>query len=78
MEIISKGLLLSWSPENISGRMAIELPEITLSHTTIYRRIAKNKEKGGKRQAGRLLIPERIDISERPDIVEHRQRIGDW
>ena len=95
VEIISKGLLLGWSPENISGRMAIELPEIALSHTTIYRRIAKNKEKGGnwykllprhgknrwkggKRQAGRSLIPERIDISERPDIVEHRQRMGDW
>ena len=94
-EIISKGLLLGWSPENISGRMALELPKIALSHTTIYRRIVKNKEnggnwykllprygknrwKGGKRKAGRALIPERVDISERPEIVEHRQRMGDW
>ena len=30
----------------------------TLSHTMIYRRIAKNKEKGGKCQAGRSLISE--------------------
>lgn len=94
-DIISKGLLLGWSPENISCRMEVELPEISLSHSTIYRRIAKNKAKGGdwykllprygktrwkggKRKAGRSLIPDRVDISERPEVVEQRQRIGDW
>ncbi|MCD9493511.1 helix-turn-helix domain-containing protein [Photobacterium carnosum] len=35
-EIISKGLLLGWSPENISGRMMVELPKIVLSNITIY------------------------------------------
>ena len=75
MPIIEKGLLLGWSPENISCRMKIEVPEITLSHTTIYSRIAEDKAsggtlhkklprfgkrrcKGGKRKAGRSLIPQ--------------------
>ncbi len=40
MPIIEKGLLLGWSPENISKRMHVELPEIALSHTTVYSRIA--------------------------------------
>ncbi len=95
MPIIEKGLLLGWSPENISYRMKIEVPEIALSHTTIYSRIADNKAKGGslhrklarfgkrrckggKRKAGQSLIPNRVDINERPEIIELRTRLGDW
>ena len=95
MPIIEKGLLLGWSPEKISLRMKIEVPEIAISHTTVYKRIAANKTcggafykklprfgkkrcKGGKRKAGRALIPNRTDISERPEIVDLRSRIGDW
>ena len=95
MPIIEKGLLLGWSPEKISLRMKIEVPEIAISHTTVYKRISANKTcggslykklprfgkkrcKGGKRKAGRALIPNRTDISERPEIVDLRSRIGDW
>ncbi|TMO73885.1 IS30 family transposase, partial [Pseudoalteromonas sp. S3776] len=93
MPIIEKGLLLGWSPENISYMMKIEVPEITLSHTTIYSRISSDKAqggslykklprfgkrrcKGGKRKAGRSLIPNRVDITERPEVVELRSRVG--
>lgn len=93
--IIEHGLLFGWSPENISCRMKIEVPDIALSHTTIYSRIAANKArggslhtklprfgkrrcKGGKRKAGRSLIPNRVDITERPEVVELRSRLGDW
>ena len=95
MPIIEKGLLLGWSPENISCRMKIEVPNIALSHTSVYSRIADNKAqggslykqlprfgkrrcKGGKRKAGRSLIPNRVDITERPEVVELRSRLGDW
>lgn len=95
MPIIKKGLLLGWSPENMSCRMKLEVPEIALSHTSIYRRIAADKAqggslykklirfgkrrcKGGKRKAGRSLIPNRVDIIERPEVVELRSRVGDW
>ncbi|MCL6272364.1 IS30 family transposase, partial [Sansalvadorimonas sp. 2012CJ34-2] len=76
-------------------RMKVELPDVALSHTTIYQRIANDKVqggslykdlprfgkrrcKGGKRKAGRSLIPNRVDISERPEIVDLRSRLGDW
>ena len=35
-----------------------------------------NKRKGVN--AGRGLIPGRVDISERPEIVDAKSRIGDW
>jgi IS30 family transposase len=41
-------------------------------------RFGKTRWKGGKRKAGRSLIPDRKDISERPAIVERRARLGDW
>ena len=50
---------------------------------TLYQqlpRYGKTRWKGGKRKrnAGVSLIPDRVDISERPKIVEARERIGDW
>ena len=43
-------------------------------------RFGKRRCKGGKRnkKAGVKLIPNRVDISERPSIVDDRARIGDW
>ncbi len=41
-------------------------------------RFGKSRWKGGKRKAGRSLIPDRVDITKRPEIVEQRARIGDW
>lgn len=96
--IIRKSLLLGWSPEAISQRLRLEgQPSEQLSHSTIYRRIEKDREqggilyrclprfgkkrwKGGKRnkKAGVKLIPNRVDIAERPEVVESRERIGDW
>ena len=93
--IIAKGLSLGWSPENISVRMKLEVPDIVISHTTVYKRIADDKAqggslykslprfgkrrcKGGKRKAGRSMIPNRVDITERPGIVDLRARLGDW
>ncbi|EDP99960.1 hypothetical protein KT99_16746 [Shewanella benthica KT99] len=50
---------------------------------TLYKqlpRYGKTRWKGGKRKrnAGVSLIPDRVDISERPKIVAARERIGDW
>ncbi|MDP0562060.1 MAG: IS30 family transposase [Candidatus Endonucleobacter sp. (ex Gigantidas childressi)] len=95
MSIIKKGLLFGWSSENISFRMKVEVPDIALSHTTVYKRVATNKVrgsslyknlprfgkrrcKGGKRKAGRITIPDRVDISDRPAVVDLRSRLGDW
>ncbi|MCK9175261.1 MAG: IS30 family transposase, partial [Desulforhopalus sp.] len=46
---------------------------------TYLPRYGKRRWKGGKRKrAGVSLIPDRIDIAERPQIVNERKRIGDW
>jgi transposase, IS30 family len=87
------GIEEDWSPEQLSGRLAVE--GTWISYETIYRHVWKDKRSGGllykhlrhhgkrynKRgasQAGRGCIPDRIDIKERPAIVETKSRIGDW
>ncbi|MDP0563604.1 MAG: hypothetical protein QS721_15290 [Candidatus Endonucleobacter sp. (ex Gigantidas childressi)] len=47
MPIIKKGLLLGWPPKNISFRMRVEVPDIALSHTTVYKRVTTNTVRGG-------------------------------
>jgi IS30 family transposase len=42
------------------------------------RRRGKRYNKRSGQNAGRGLIPNRIDISERPAIVERKKRLGDW
>lgn len=42
----------------------------------IQRRKKRRKKQG--RKAKRTLIPHRVDISERPEIVDGRTRVGDW
>jgi len=83
-----------WSPEQISGRLALEGLE-AISHETIYQRILEDKNNGGslythlrckkkrKKRYGsgkssRGVIPNRVDIDERPAIVDKRTRVGDW
>ncbi len=89
---IKKKIRIDWSPEQISGRFRKE--GIIISHESIYMMIWADKKSGGelykhlrhrgkyhKRssgKAGRGCIPGRVDISERPKIVEHKSRIGDW
>ena len=79
------------SPEQIAGRLSRN-HQIDISHETIYKLIWKDKggtlylhlrhraKKYNKRygkKAGRGLIPNRKDISDRPAIVERKERVGD-
>lgn len=88
---IIEGLKQKWSPEVISGRMKIDIKK-SVSHETIYRYIKHDKRHGGK--LFKLLphqgkkyrygsnrssnIIGRIDISDRPKIVDTKSRIGDF
>lgn len=87
---VRRCLLRRWSPEQTAGRLALEGLQ-TISHSTIYRRIWRERQPSllrclrhrGKRYrrrglAGRHLIPNRTDISLRPEIVEEKTRAGDW
>lgn len=77
-----------WSPEQVSGRMAIE--GVRVSHETIYKAIRRDKEAGGglykncrhrlkhrKRPVGAVgRIPNRVSIHDRPKEADGK-RFGD-
>ena len=91
-EEVTRRLKLKHSPEQISLRLKAEGTHV--SHESIYRFIVEDKRQGGelyrnlringKRRyrrrvkAGRTKIPDRVDIEQRPEIVEKRLRYGDW
>jgi transposase, IS30 family len=80
-----------WSPDQISGRLAKD-GVACISHERIYQHVWKDKKDGAhciftcvkkynKRKgtnSGRGLIPNRVDIDQRPSIVAAKSRIGDW
>jgi len=84
---------LEWSPEQISSRMFLE-QGILISHEWIYQHIYRNKMRGGdlhtylrcrkkrrKRYGSydrRGRISGRVSIDQRPEVVNTRERIGDW
>jgi IS30 family transposase len=92
-EMIAAKLRLDWSPEQISGWLRRN-QAVRVSHEWIYQYILADKLTGGdlyrhlrcqkkrrKRYGSydrRGKLPNRVSIEERPDIVEQRQRIGDW
>ena len=84
---------MRWSPEQISGwlcEQGIKLSHERI-YQMIWqdkrdggdlwrslRRRGKRYNKRGGKNAGRGLIPDKIDISERPTIVARKARLGDW
>lgn len=83
-----------WSPEQISGALEREdgtkvSHESIYRHIwankhkggKLYlhlRQRGKKRNKRGAATAGRGLIPDRIDIDDRPKIVDEKSRVGDW
>ena len=91
--LIESKLQEDWSPEQISDWLK-QNTAIQVSHERIYQYIYVDKRAGGslhkhlrcqkkrrKRYGGydrRGKLPNRRSIEERPEIVDQRQRIGDW
>lgn len=85
-------LKLGWSPQQIAGRIRLDLPGKTISHETIYMYIfkkrrdltqhlpcgRKNRRKRYQKRGKRTLIPNRTGIEERPEEINLRQEIGHW
>lgn len=83
-----------WSPEQIAGRLEREGLETISHETiyqriledkkaggTLYSNLRckkKRKKRYGSARSARGAIPNRVDIDQRPAIVESRKRIGDW
>lgn len=82
-----------WSPEQISGRLALE-QQASISHERIYQYVYADKARGGtlyrhlrcqkqrrKRYGSysrRGQIPNRVTIDQRPEVVARKERLGDW
>jgi len=82
-----------WSPEQIGGRFRLEgrpvgrqrIHDLVRANLkaggdlwrTLHRRGRKLDRKGG-RHAGRGHVPDRVDISERPAVVQEKGRFDDW
>ena len=92
-QYVEECLAKDFSPEQISGRAAVE-DKKCVSHERIYQYVWKNKKAGGDlhthlRHKGRRyrkrgnakdsrgIIKDRVDISQRPEIVDQKQRLGD-
>lgn len=83
-----------WSPVQIAGRLEKEgIANISheaiyqyiwkdkRAGGTLHKHLRHNGKKYNKRssgKAGRGCIPNRVDIDERPPVVEDKARIGDW
>lgn len=91
--LIREKLKLQWSPTQISGRLkeeqGISISHETIykyiwkdkrEGGVLYKELRHHGKKYNKRskgKAGRGCIPGRIDIEERPPIVEEKTRLGD-
>lgn len=91
---IEDKLRLQWSPEQISGWLRRHSNKFVSHESIyrhawkdkqaggyLYKELrhhGKKYNKRGRGKAGRGCIPGRIDIAERPAIVEEKSRLGDW
>lgn len=92
-QIVEAYIRQDFSPEQVSLRLEYE-GRLKVSHEWIYQYIALDKQQGGdlhthlrckkknrKRYGGirnNRSLCDRIGIEERPDVVNQRQRYGDW
>ena len=93
LALVEEKLLEKWSPEQIAGVLSYSDISISYEsiyrhiwadkkaggdlHRHLRRRGKKYNRRGAK-TAGRGCIPNRVDIQERPAIVEDKSRLGDW
>jgi IS30 family transposase len=92
-DLVRAKLLEEWSPEQISGWLA-KTHQIPVSHERIYQYVYTDQRQGGtlyrhlrcqkqrRKRYGqrdrRGQLANRRSITERPAIVDQRQRLGDW
>lgn len=90
---VGKQLKEGWSPEQISGKLALDHPDQRISHEAIYQYIysekpeyvkllarahRKRKYRGQGKRHKTSHIPNRTSITKRPEGVNNRSRRGHW
>ena len=92
-KVVEEKLRQDWSPEQVSGWLKKQAGPC-ISHEWIYQHILTDKRSGGdlykhlrcqkkrrKRYGNpdrRGKLPNRVSIEERPEVVNQRERLGDW
>ncbi|MCK5893076.1 MAG: hypothetical protein KAG53_01435 [Endozoicomonadaceae bacterium] len=76
---VKSHLSLGFTPEQIAVRMKLESFNGTISCQTIYGLIKKTpwRHSEGVEACARLM-PNRVDIDERPDCVDLKEKVGHW
>lgn len=93
-EFVINHLKNDWSPEEIDGRLKQLKLRDTISHESIYHYVYQRadkkerlflhlpqqrpKRRRGGRKHRKTLIPDRLSISFRPELINGRERYGDW
>ena len=91
---IAQDIRADWSPEQVAGRLEIEgiiklhhetiyqfIEDDKRNGGTLYKHLRHQKKPYRKRYGSannRTGIPNRVGIEERPEIVNNRDRVGDW
>jgi len=92
-KVVEEKLCQDWSPEQVSGWLKKQAGP-SISHEWIYQHILADQRNGGdlykhlrcqkkrrKRYGSpdrRGKLPNRVSIEERPEVVNQRERLGDW
>ena len=92
-DYVKEKIRLGWTPEQIAGRLPMDLPGEKTNYESIYQyiyndvpylanylpRSHRKRLKRGKKRGNRLCkIQNRTSIDERPEAINNRSRIGDW
>ena len=92
--VVEQKLRTSWSPEQISGRLALEMG-VSISHETIYQHVLRDSQKGGylryclrfggykhhrfkKSRVGERTRQRKHWIAQRPEAANQRRELGHW
>ncbi len=90
---VQQKLSLSWSPEQIAGRLPVDHPGFSISHEAVYQYIykehpelipqlsrshKKRHKKGHSRKHKKSHILNRVGIQDRPQNIAARQHVGHW
>ncbi len=93
-DLVGERLSLGHSPQQVAGRLlregTLKVSAAWIHHHAwadrkaggklhrLLRRRGKKANRRGRDGCGRGVIPGRVDISERPAVVEEKSRVGDW
>lgn len=92
-ELVEHQIRDGWTPELIAGRLKAEGAGETVSHEAIYQYVyaeaphlsvhlprhrRTRRPRGYTRKHGKVLIPDRVGVEERPQEADDRKEFGHW